>query len=130
MYIMINYCSNCGNKVQQAGANFCPKCGQNLKTIEKTSLPNSDEENFQEQEYLNIKKINLAEIKNNIKIYAETEKSTPVKLGDYLEANKNVKNVEGDTINRTDCGLPSGNELLKFIQKECSTSRDKSSEIQ
>lgn len=125
---MINYCSNCGNKVQEVGANFCPKCGQNLRKVQRNAVSHFEEEDLESQEN-SYSKINLDNLKNKINISAELQAPQKIKLGDYLELVKKDGEIKDEKIKRPHSDLPSGKELLKLIQKECSTSKEKSSEI-
>jgi DNA-directed RNA polymerase subunit RPC12/RpoP len=121
----INYCSNCGYKVEQNGVklNFCPKCGQSLNTLKKTvaSVPDQEDDEVHGGE------IDISSLKDKIKISVDMDIPKPITVGDVINASKGSapEEIKG----RPAAKLPKGKELLKVIAQECSSSRGRASEI-
>ena len=120
-----NYCSNCGYKVEQNGVklNFCPKCGQSLNTLKKTvaSAPDQEDNEIQGEE------IDISSLKDKIKISVDMDIPKPITVGDVINASKGSapEKIKG----RPAAKLPNGKKLLDVIAQECSSSRDRASEI-
>ena len=122
----INYCSNCGYKVEQNGVklNFCPKCGQSLNTLKKTvaSVPHQADDDIQGGE------IDISSLKDKIKISVDMDIPKPITVGDVINASKGStpEKVRG----RPAAKLPEGKDLLKAIAQECASSKDRPGEIE
>jgi hypothetical protein len=128
-----NYCSNCGTKVGQMAANFCSKCGQNLKKITKTIHSNNinldeDVDDYIEAEESNIN-LDLSKLKDKIKIHVDFEKSKPVTIGEFIKQAKSSNDQGLDNISRPKFNLKNDKDILKMMAEECSSSREKSSEV-
>ena len=125
-----NYCSNCGNKIEQNGikASFCSKCGQDLRTLKKTVASVNEVEEIDEEGAPST--LDLSALEGKIKIYAEVEKPKVITVGDVISQAKASGKQEEQLSKREAANLPSGKDLLKTIAKECSSSKDKSAEVE
>ena len=43
---MLNYCSNCGHRIEDSSPNFCPKCGEKLSQNKNLDETTKDKRNF------------------------------------------------------------------------------------
>ena len=124
--MIVNYCSKCGNKNEQF-ANFCPKCGQNLKTLAQNPVQHHGEENEDTEE---VAEFNIEALKGKINISVQMDVPQPVTVGDIINEARQTGPSSQDLGKRNAPNLPKGKDLLKTIAKECSSSRDKSSEVE
>lgn len=124
-----NYCSNCGNRVEQNGvrANFCSKCGQNLNTLKKT-VASAPEEIIDNDDVI-AGPIDISKLKDKIKIHVDIDAPKAITVGELIESAKQSGPIQDDGFRRKESSLPDGKDLLKAIANECAKSKDKSKEI-
>jgi len=120
---MNTYCPNCGNKNSVVSANFCPKCGQNLKTLEK-SIPREDdfEEEIPAQGSVDIERLAKA-----IKVKVSMDNKPAITVGELLEISKGGQSEASQP--RPAPELPDGDDLVKSLMRECSPSKSNSKEV-
>lgn len=127
MVYMKNYCSNCGNQIKEKAANFCPKCGKSLGSLNKSILENEEYEVDEENEIS--EKIKIDHLKGKIKVTANLgSEKNGIKFGDLMKNPDLVSDTK--SFSRRPSEEKSGRDLLKQIELECSTSLNKSSEIE
>lgn len=123
---MSTFCHNCGNKLQSI-ANFCPKCGTDLKKLNPapSSIKASNQEELIETDIDSI--VNS----KNIKITIEgLRKEKPITVGDVLATASQGK-PDDFVLDRPPDNSPNprSKEFWKVLTKECEKSREKSEEV-
>lgn len=127
------FCTNCGNKMESVVAiNFCSKCGQALngKRNVQNTAPVAQAEVIDEDYVDTESRLDISALKDKIRVSVDFEAAKPIKIGEYLEMAKASGPTTETLSPRRSDNLPNGKDLLKKIADECSTSRNKSSEVE
>ena len=118
-----NYCSSCGYKISGTGVNFCPKCGQNLKSVGRSRA------DIEEEEYIETN-IDYSSLRDKIKISVDIPKNAVVTVGDVIEAAKKTGPTSEAMVSRPPAKLPKGKKaILSAVRDECKASKGNSKEV-